>query len=46
MAHFWLGRIQENQNDSAGARQEYREAVRLESRNRYAKEALSRLQRD
>jgi tetratricopeptide (TPR) repeat protein len=46
MAHFWLGRIQENQNDSAGARQEYREAVRLESRNRYAKEALSRVQRD
>jgi len=46
MAHYWLGRIQENQNDTAGARQEYREAVHLEPRNRYAKEALSRLQRD
>jgi tetratricopeptide (TPR) repeat protein len=46
MAHFWLGRIQENQNDAAGAKIEYREAVHLEPRNRYAKEALSRLQRD
>ena len=46
MAHYWLGRIQENQNDAASARREYREAVNLEPKNRLANEALKRLQRD
>ena len=46
MAHYWLGRIQENLNDTAAAQREYREAVDLEPKNRLASEALKRLQRD
>jgi len=46
MAHYWLGRIEENQNDAASAKREYREALNLEPKNRYANEALKRLQRD
>lgn len=46
MAHYWLGRIQENLNDRISARKEYREAVDLEPKNRFANEALKRLQRD
>ena len=46
MAHYWLGRIQENLNDAVSAKKEYREAVDLEPKNRFANEALKRLQRD
>jgi tetratricopeptide (TPR) repeat protein len=46
MIHYWLGQIQENQNSASSAKREYREALALEPRNRFAKEALSRLQRD
>jgi tetratricopeptide (TPR) repeat protein len=46
MAHYWLGRIQENQNDAASAKKEYQEALNLEPKNRYANEALKRLPRD
>ena|SRR5437763_4415058 len=46
MAHYWLGRIQENQNNAAAAKTEYREALSLEPKNRLAKEALNRLQHD
>jgi tetratricopeptide (TPR) repeat protein len=46
IAHYWLGRIQENKNDTASARAEYREALNLEPKNRFAKEAMSRLQHD
>jgi tetratricopeptide (TPR) repeat protein len=46
MAHYWIGRIQENQNDSASAKKEYHEALNLEPKNRFANEALKRLQRD
>jgi tetratricopeptide (TPR) repeat protein len=46
MAHYWLGRIQENLNDTISAKKEYREAVNLEPKNRFANEALKRLQRD
>ena len=46
MAHYWLGRIQENLNDAVAAKREYREAVDLEPKNRFANEALKRLQRD
>jgi tetratricopeptide (TPR) repeat protein len=46
MAHYWIGRIQENQNDAASAKKEYQEALNLEPKNRYANEALKRLQRD
>src|SRR5262245_47209516 len=46
MAHYWLGRIQENENDAASAKKEYQEALNLEPKNRYANEALKRLQHD
>jgi tetratricopeptide (TPR) repeat protein len=46
MAHYWLGRIEENQNNAASAKKEYQEALNLEPKNRYANEALKRLQRD
>jgi len=46
MAHYWLGQIQENQNNSALAKDEYAEALNLEPRNRFAREALKRLQRN
>jgi Tfp pilus assembly protein PilF len=46
MAHYWLGRMHENQNDLALAREEYREALNLEPKNRFANEALKRLRRD
>jgi tetratricopeptide (TPR) repeat protein len=43
MAHYWLGRIQESQNDAASAKKEYQEALNLEPKNRFASEALKRL---
>jgi tetratricopeptide (TPR) repeat protein len=46
IAHYWLGRIEENQNDVASARREYKEALNLEPKNRFANEALKRLQHD
>ncbi len=46
MAHYWLGRIQQNQNDEASAKREYQEALNLEPKNRLAKEALKHLQHD
>jgi tetratricopeptide (TPR) repeat protein len=44
MAHYWLGRIEENQNKTASAKREYQEALNLEPKNRFANEALKRLQ--
>jgi tetratricopeptide (TPR) repeat protein len=46
MAHYWLGRIQENQHDADSAKREYQEALNLEPKNRFANEALKRLHRD
>jgi tetratricopeptide (TPR) repeat protein len=46
MAHYWLGRIEENQNNASSAKREYQEALNLEPKNRYANEALKRLQRE
>ncbi len=46
IVHYWLGRIQENQNDAAAARQEYKAALNLEPKNRFANEALKRLPHD
>lgn len=46
IAHYWLGRIQENQNDTASAKKEYQQAINLEPKNKYANEALKRLQHD
>jgi tetratricopeptide (TPR) repeat protein len=45
-AHYWLGRIQENQNDVNSAKKEYQEALNLEPKNRLANDALKRLQHD
>jgi len=46
MAHYWLGQIQENQSNTSSAKSEYQEALNLEPKNRFAKEALHRLQRE
>ncbi len=46
MAHYWLGRIQQNQNDETSAKKEYQEALNLEPKNRLANEALKHLQHD
>jgi tetratricopeptide (TPR) repeat protein len=46
MAHYWLGRIQEEQKDAVSAKKEYQEALNLEPKNRFANEALKRLQHD
>ena len=46
LVHYWLGRIEENQNDATSARREYKEALTLEPKNRLASEALKRLQHD
>jgi len=46
MAHYWLGRIEENQNNAVSAKREYQEALNLEPKNRYANEALKRLQHE
>ena len=46
MAHYWLGRIEENQDKTASAKREYQEALNLEPKNRFANEALKRLRRD
>jgi tetratricopeptide (TPR) repeat protein len=43
MAHYWLGRIEENQGGAASAKKEYQEALNLEPKNRYANEAMKRL---
>ncbi|HEY6128949.1 MAG TPA: tetratricopeptide repeat protein [Candidatus Acidoferrum sp.] len=44
MTHYWLGQIQENQNNVTAAKMEYQEALNLEPKNRFAKEALHHLQ--
>jgi len=46
IVHYWLGRIEENQNDATSAKREYKEALNLEPKNRFATEALKRLQHD
>jgi tetratricopeptide (TPR) repeat protein len=43
MAHYWLGRIEENQEKTASAKREYQEALNVEPKNRFANEALKRL---
>jgi len=46
MAHYWLGRIEENQSDLPSAKREYQAALKLEPKNRYANDAMKRLQHD
>jgi TolA-binding protein len=42
MAHYWLGRLAENQKQKNTAMGEYEAALKLEPKNRYAGEALKR----
>ena len=42
MAHYWLGRLFEGQNQTQAAVSEYETAVKLDSRNKYASESLKR----
>jgi len=46
MAHYWLGRVEENSGKTASAKREYQEALNLEPKNRFANEALKRLRHD
>lgn len=42
-AHAWLGRLYENKNDLASAREEFENALRLDPRNKMAQEELKKL---
>ncbi len=42
-AHYWLGRLQENQKNPAGARTEYQAALKLNGKYKPAQEALKQL---
>lgn len=42
-AHFWLGKLQENQKNRAGARAEYEAALKLNGKYKPAQEALKQL---
>jgi tetratricopeptide (TPR) repeat protein len=46
VAHYWLGRAQENQKNSAGARGEYQAALKLNGKYKPAQEALKQLGKD
>jgi tetratricopeptide (TPR) repeat protein len=45
-AHEWLGRLYENQQKTQAAIQEYETALKLEPKNKPAREALKRLRKD
>jgi len=45
-AHEWLGRLYENQQKSQAAIQEYEASLKLEPKNKNAREALKRLKND
>jgi tetratricopeptide (TPR) repeat protein len=45
-AHYWLGRLQENQKNPAGARSEYQAALKLNGKYKPAQEALKQLGKD
>jgi tetratricopeptide (TPR) repeat protein len=45
-AHEWLGRLYENQQKTQAAIQEYETALKLEPKNKTAREALKRLRKD
>jgi tetratricopeptide (TPR) repeat protein len=42
-AHYWLGKLQENQKNPAGARGEYQTALKLNAKYKPAQEALKQL---
>jgi tetratricopeptide (TPR) repeat protein len=43
--HYWLGQVFENQKNEASARTEYETALKLDSKNKNAQEALKRLRK-
>jgi tetratricopeptide (TPR) repeat protein len=45
-AHEWLGRLYENQQKSQAAIQEYEASLKLDAKNKNAREALKRLRND
>ncbi|MBS1840934.1 MAG: tetratricopeptide repeat protein [Acidobacteria bacterium] len=45
IAHYWLGRLAENQKSRDAAIAEYETALKLEPKNRYATEALKRIKK-
>ena len=45
-AHEWLGRLYENQQKTQAAIQEYETALKLEPKDKTAREALKRLRKD
>jgi len=45
-AHYWLGRLLENQKNPAGARGEYQAALKLNAKYKPAQEALKQLGKD
>jgi tetratricopeptide (TPR) repeat protein len=44
-AHYWLGRLFENENRKADAGQEFEVALKLDAKNKMAQEALKRLKK-
>ena len=44
--HEWLGRLYEHQQKKQAAAQEYEASLKLEPKNKYAREALKRLKKD
>jgi tetratricopeptide (TPR) repeat protein len=46
VAHYWLGRLQDNQKNLAGARSEYQAALKLNGKYKPAQEALKQLGKD
>jgi tetratricopeptide (TPR) repeat protein len=46
VAHYWLGRLQENQKNLAAARGEYQAALKLNAKYKPAQEALKQLGKD
>lgn len=45
-AHAWLGRLYENRDDLASAREEFENALRLDPRNKMAQEELKKLKKN
>jgi hypothetical protein len=43
---LWLGRLFESQNKTADAEKEYETAVRLDTRNKMAQEALKKIKKN
>lgn len=46
VAHYWLGRLQENRKNPSGARGEYQAALKLNGKYKPAQEALKQLGKD